>query len=510
MAKKKSESLSDIAEILSAGLVKAATRPDITGYVPHAKQKIFHESTKKGKLYIGGNRSGKTVGGVIEDIWWMEGTHPYRETPPPPIRARLVCVDYPNGWVKIIKPVLQQWIRPASLIDGSWEASWSEREKRLTLANGSFLEIMNYEQHLDAFAGSSRHLVHFDEEPPKAIWIENRMRLMDTGGSWHITMTPVEGMTWVYDDIYEPITQGTESKIDLIEVDVEENTYLSPVEIEDALAGLDENEKKARKSGKFVQIGGLIFKKFNADVHVIAPPRGIPPGWRVAGSIDHGYNHPTAVMWHMISPKDVVVTFKEHYRSEFTIQQHVQMIREKEAEIRALGYHDDILYWCDPAMRQRGAVTGNSVQLEYQMRGINAVPSNNEVSTGLARMLGYQNHGRWFITEECPNLLREMRRYRWKTRESRKLQEKHGAYDEPHKKDDDAMDSSRYFFMSLPELKPRPTIVEDIRSRHAEVSRMLQATTPRNLYVPQTDRSLLQPNYNDFKVSTDEFMGGEW
>lgn len=501
MARKKEINFADLSQMLSEGLTKAALRPDANGYVPHEKQRLFHSSESKGKLYIGGNRSGKSVGGVLEDIWWLTGKHQFRETPPPPVRGRLVCVDFPNGWEKIIKPILQQWIPPSELIDGSWESSWNGRTRTLTLNNGSFLEIMSYEQDTDNFAGASRHFVHFDEEPPKTIWTENRMRLIDTGGSWWITMTPVEGMTWVYNDLYEP------KACDIIEVDIAENPYLSTVEVEEALTGLDSQERAARKSGKFVQIGGLIFKQFNPDFHVLEPIGNIPFGARVIRSMDHGFNNPTAVYWHMILPDDTVITFKEHYRSEWTITQHARKIHEIEP---ALPYYnaEPIRGYCDPAMKQRNALNGNSVITEYRRAGVTWIPSNNDVKIGLARMHNYLNHGKWYITKDCPNLLREMRRYRWKTRESKKLQEKHGAYDEPHKKDDHAVDACRYFFVSRPELAP---VIEtpDFSETKKKVQEYLNGRDVVNISVGKFDTGLFAPRSNTPPV-TDEFMGGEW
>jgi phage terminase large subunit-like protein len=499
---KKNLDFKDLGQLLSDGLVKAAQRPDINGYIPHEKQQHFHSSTSQGKLYIGGNRSGKSVGGVVEDIWWLTGRHPFRETPPPPVRGRLVCVDFPNGWEKIIKPIVTQWIPPSELIDGSWEASWQQREKRLTLANGSFLEIMSYEQDTDNFAGASRHFIHFDEEPPKTIWQECRMRLIDTGGSWWITMTPVEGMTWVYDDLYE------KKACEIIEVDVTENPYLSPVEIESAMIGLDDQERAARKSGKFVQIGGLVFKKFNSDIHIIPPVKRIPHDAIIVKSIDHGYNNPTSVHWHIVMPNDTVITFAEHYYREWTIAQHAARIKQIEAE---LDYHQDIRGYCDPAMKQRNPLNGNSVILEYRLMGVPLIPSNNNVQIGLARMLGYLNHGKWFITENCVNLKREMRRYRWKTRESKKLQEKHGNYDEPHKKDDHAVDDCRYFFMSRPELAPELHVKDNLAQRTL-VRQYLNGHDGVDISRGHIDRGLLQPSAmpHEMMISTDEHMGGEW
>lgn len=510
MPRKKTESLSDLIDTFTSGINRVTTRPDANGYRPHAKQEQFHSSQSKGRLYIGGNRSGKTVGGVIEDIWWLLGKHPFRQTPPPPIRGRLVCVDFPNGFEKVIKPTITQWIPPSALIDGSWEASYNSRTRTLTLDNGSFIEFMSYDQDTDTFAGASRHFVHFDEEPPKAIFTENKARLIDTGGHWWITMTPVEGMTWVYDDIYEPSTSGLEPNIDVIEVDMTENSYLSPVEIEDFLSGLDEDDRKARKSGKFVQIGGVIFKGFNAENHVVpAWPMPIKLGNnKIFGSADHGLNNPTAVLWHLVTPNDDVITFREHYRSEWTIKQHVPRIREIEKEIGVSPTH----YWCDPAMRQRNAINGNSIQLEYRMAGVPMVPSNNDVKIGLNRMLNYQASGKWFITEDCPNLLREMRRYRWKTRQSKKLQEVHGNYDEPHKKDDHAIDASRYFFVSMPELYI-PNTPPDYAEKRRRIQTIMGARDTANIfgrYDPYARRPLMTNDRTEMKIATDEYMGGEW
>ena len=47
---------------VSNSLIKQATEPDIRQYKPHDKQELFHKSKATGKLFIGGNRSGKLWG----------------------------------------------------------------------------------------------------------------------------------------------------------------------------------------------------------------------------------------------------------------------------------------------------------------------------------------------------------------------------------------------------------------------------------------------------------------
>jgi len=168
---------------LSEGIRNQVLRPNAYGYQPHIKQAEFHQSDARKKLFIGGNRSGKTVGGAMEMVWWLTGKHPYIETPPLPIRARAISVDYVNGVEKIIKPEVARWMPANELLGGSWEKAYSKEMRILTLANGSTLEFMSYESDVDKFAGTSRHCCWFDEEPPREIYIECLQRLLDTHAS---------------------------------------------------------------------------------------------------------------------------------------------------------------------------------------------------------------------------------------------------------------------------------------------------------------------------------------
>ena len=110
MPRKPDLGLNEIGGLFREGLNRAVTRPTVHGYVPHEKQVDFHRAPEKGRLYIGGNRSGKTVGGIVEDIFWLRGKHPYRKTPSGSIRGRIVTVSFTEGIKKIIIPELAKWI----------------------------------------------------------------------------------------------------------------------------------------------------------------------------------------------------------------------------------------------------------------------------------------------------------------------------------------------------------------------------------------------------------------
>lgn len=499
--RKKEESFDPVA-MLVAGLNDSARKPNNLMYRPHDKQLLFHNSQKKGRQYIGGNRSGKTTGGINEDIWWLRGQHPYRSVPEPPVIGRITTVDFKNGAEKIIIPNLAQWVPPSLLINGSWEDSYNKSTHVLHLSNRSELEIMSYDQELEKFAGVPRHFIHFDEEPPEDIFGECKARLVDYGGSWWMTMTPVEGMTWTYDDIYTPSVGGQNPLIDVIQVKIQDNTYLDIESIADILAGFNEDGIRIRGSGEYIAISGLVFKHFNPEKHVI--PAGLPPGdWTIYMSLDAGYNNPTAILWHAVAPSGEVITFAEWYRSEMTVQQHAEMVHQIEHERKI---KNPFMRIADPAIAQRSQITGLSTQIEYGKYGINlALGAKRDVNAGLDKMNNYLRLGKWFITEDCPNLIKEMRSYARAQYATSKLRAKNNKKEEPQKKNDHAIDSTRYFYSYMPELIAEEVAKKPRLTREEIATLMRAGTTYDPRYPTRIDNNLIR--MPSPVIIHDEFVG---
>lgn len=497
---KKIETLSEAIKAMSEGLSKVAYAPDVNSYGPHPKQEKFHKSNKKTRLYIGGNRSGKTTGGIVEDIWWLTHRHPYLDTPKHrPVAGRIISVDFANGVNKIIIPQLKQWVPPSQLRGGSWHSAYDVQERTLHFDNGSFVELMSYDQDLDKFAGTSRDFIHYDEEPPENIRIENLARLIDRKGKEWFTLTPVEGMLWIYDQIYEPGVIGS-PLVDVVEVDMAENPHLDPDEVAEFLAKLSPAERDIRGHGKFVQRAGLVYGTFSIKTHVIPPvdPKSLAGlGYRWYMSLDHGFNNPTAVLWHAVDKDNRVITFDEHYEAGQIVDYHAEVIKTRD---KLHGRNPDLRI-CDPALAQRQAVTGTSIQTEYAIRGIGMAPGNNEVLTGVAKVneyleLGPDGNPNWLITQNCANLIKEIQRLRWKTWASAKQQAQNNPYDQIHKKDDHACDSARYFFAFMPELKqraPMPTAKNTLPAIGGNSAKLAGGTfvdpnlTPQVLGRPKTN-----------------------
>lgn len=433
-------------------------RPNLNRYKPHLKQVMFEKDPHKHRLYIGGNRSGKTVAGVIEDIRYLKGEHPYRDTPDAPVRGRVVGVDFASGIDKILLPQFQQWVPKSLLINGSWDDSYSKERRLLTLENGSFAEFMSYDQDLQKFAGTSRHFVHFDEEPPESVYDECRARLVDTNGEWWMTLTPVEGMEYIYEQVYLPGKEGHPS-FGVIEVEMSENPHLDPAAIEEYLSTLTPEQRAIREKGQFIQVGGAVFKDFNQLTHTIPPENfKLTNKHRVYVSVDYGWRDPTAMMWHAVAPNGQITTFAEHYKTHMTIAEHAQVFHRMNRELGVEPY----LVVGDPALAQTSGVKGTSYQQEFNLHGMNIVIDiiPRAIGIGLNKMQQYMRVNPntdkpwWQITDDCPSLITELSKLKYKRRANRQQEMALNKLEQIQDRDNHAFDSSRYFFTLMDDLTP--------------------------------------------------------
>lgn len=482
----------DILKQMAQEARQASEKPNIYNYQPHYKQQIFHSSDMPQKIFLGGNRSGKTYGGVSEDVIRLtKDTRYMRFDYEEPTRGRVVAVDLVRGVEQILLPYFRQFIPPSKLINGAWEDSYQAGRGLLTLADNSFVEFMSYEQSTEKFAGTSRHFVHFDEEPPKMIWQECRARLVDTKGVWYMTMTPVEGATWVFDDLYDPaslsedkeilvpgnanagiapVWQSKENSLLVVEVEMGENPHLDEEAQKLFFMGMSEEDKRARQKGEFVSAGGRIFPNFSVLTHTIEgdiDPRKLQlDGWQIYTSTDHGWSNPSAWLWHAVSHTGEVITFGEIYRSQTLIEELAREVHEKEAQ---WGLDtESIVRTGDPAMHQHTAVTGTTIIMEYADRGLyiytDSVP--REHSAAIMRMQAYfKLRGEelvpmWRIHRSCVNFIKELRKIQFKPWTSRKVADQNNKREEVLKKDDHAFDSAKYFASFLHDLRPDAPPVE--------------------------------------------------
>lgn len=457
-------SLLDMLDSVADELSQSVT--SIYSYEPHPKQCDFHKSYLMEKLFIGGNRSGKTVANVIECIWRITKSHPYRpdlNEIEGEIRGRLVCVSFVDGLEKIILPLFKKWMPKKFLKSRNWDKSYNRYLRTLTLEDGSFIEFMSYDQELEKFAGTSRHFVSFDEEPPRSVWEECLLRLVDTDGDWWISMTPVEGLTWVFDLIYKPWEDGERPETLVITVSMDDNPHLKEAAKNKILKNIaDEADRQARKEGSFVQIKGLVYKQFEIQLHR-RPQFQLHPSMRIYTSLDTGWRHPAAWLWHAVEPNGKITTFHEIVESERTVESLAEQVKQYEAATLAPLGMEVFVRTGDPAMAQTKEHVGTSIIMEYAKHGlylgVEGVPKGpGSVDIGVTKLTQYmttlvRGEPVWGYYD-TPILEKQMRGLRWEKYDSKKLEYKKAPKVTIEKRDDDAPDSLRYFITLMDDLTP--------------------------------------------------------
>jgi len=456
--KEKELTFDDILLITEQKLRETSISPGLVAYKPHISQEKCHRSTAKEKLYIGGNRSGKTVFGGSEAVMWLTGEHKYRkDLPIPPVRGRVVAIDIEDGIKKIAIPEIQRWMPSRFLKNGSWEESYDKASKTLNLTNGSFLEFMSYEQDVEKFAGTSRHFVWFDEEPPEDIYNECLMRLVDTDGSYWISMTPLVEMTWVKDRIYDPWIEGDKG-IFVLEINTEENPHIKIEALDRITRGLSSEEREARRTGKFITHTGLVYagsfvnksveEGGNVCDDILEDFDEYRNQWGHFVCMDHGYANPTAFLFCCYDADGRIIVYDEIYETKRIVRENAEIYKRHVEELRV---HPTYIVG-DPSIQNTSAITRTSIQTEYVENGLPIALGNNDVRGGIARVQNRFDQKLLFITRRCTYTLKEIGNYRWDRFASSKIEARRNKKEVPLKKNDHCLDALRYGVMSRPAL----------------------------------------------------------
>ena len=104
----------------------------------------------------------------------------------------------------------------------------------------SVLGFKSCDQGREKFQGTSLDFVWFDEEPPYDIYLECKMRVLDRCGEIFGTMTPLKGLTWVYDEIY--LNKKNDKEVWYENISWQDNPFLNQKEIEKLTSEMSKDE----------------------------------------------------------------------------------------------------------------------------------------------------------------------------------------------------------------------------------------------------------------------------
>ncbi len=448
-----------------------------TGDKIHYKQVEFHKCDKKNRWVFGGNRSGKTECGAVETVWYARGIHPYKSNKPR------------DGWVvslsqqvqrdvaqsKILSYLKPEWIEDITMISGKKGSASQGVIDTIFVKNvfGSISKIgfKSCDQGREKFQGTSLDYVWFDEEPPEDIYIESKMRVIDKCGEIFGTMTPLKGLTWVYDKIY--LNEAKDEDIWYTQMSWEDNPYLNPNEIKKLSSTMSEEELNSRKYGNFMSGMGMVYSEFDITKNVIEP-FDVPKSWYDKISIDPGLKNPLSAHWYACDFDGNIYVIAEHYEKERTIEYHSARIKEISLSIgweKKNGRYEAII---DSAANQTTLSGTKSVTELFYENGIATNPYvNKDLFTGINRVKSYIRNAngerRLFIFKNCVNMIREIKGYYW------------GNSDAPIKRDDHSLDELRYYIMSRPENRQKEEkITKSIITKDKE--RLIRKLKYNNIY----------------------------
>lgn len=415
------------------------------GEFVHKKQMAFHQCQKKNRWVFGGNRSGKTECGAVETVWLARGIHPFRENKP--ITCWVVSlskqVQRDVAQNKILHYLRKDYIEQIVMCSGRQGSADYGIIDFILVKNifGSLSKIgfKSCDQGREKFQGSSLDFVWFDEEPPYDIYQECRMRVMDRQGFIFGTMTPLKGLTWVYNEIY--LNSNDDEQVWHIEMEWADNPYLKKEEIEQMTKTLSSDELQSRRYGKFMQCGGLVYNEFDENIHVIEPFQ-VPFEWYDNISIDPGLNNPLSAHWYARDFDGNVYVIAEHFDKGKDVYFHAGKIKEISKRLNWHFLNGRLSALIDSAANQRTlASSKNVVELFYENDILVNPKVNKDMFSGINVVKRFLKDGEGkphlFIFKNCVNLIKEIKSYWW------------GDNDLPIKKDDHCLDEMRYYLMSI-------------------------------------------------------------
>lgn len=340
----------------------------------YPKMDKFHRSLKKKRLAVGGNRSGKTSAAIIEDIWWLTGTHPYRQVEVPN-EGWIVSVDFPNSF-KVAQQLFFEWLPPR------WLKHWSMKDRVATLTNGSKVAFMSCDAGWKKFQGTGKNWIHFDENPDQLVYHECLARqLAHIPLNVWFTICPLEGLDYIYDEVYEPwFDQVSEAiDIDVFEVAMEDNPYLSDEVKKELIKNFKgTSDEGARLYGRYQSKSGKLYPQWDRKIHVINyDHRYLTEKWAVYRGIDPHSRIPVHVLWYAVSPDGEKYIVKELVcPQDVTIEVCSRMINQESVGMNL------VTTVIDTSANAQEPTYGSTIKIEFSKHGIFCINANKDFPTG--------------------------------------------------------------------------------------------------------------------------------
>lgn len=406
------------------------------------KHRAFFEAGKNynERLFMAGNRCGKTIAGAFEASCHATGVYPSWW-------AGKVFTKPTHGWAvgstaRATRDTVQKellgrigaWgtgMIPKDKLGKFWALSGVPQgvdviQVKHISGGWSTIGFKNYEQPISAFFGVDLDWVWPDEECPIEHYNEMLIRTMTTNGIVFNTFTPLKGLTPMVvryaekadllagaqkligvqppeenEDGEDARLKDYKSHKAMIQAGWDDAPWLSEEKKQQMAADTEPHLIEARRSGKPSMGSGNVYPV--AIEHILVEPFKIPDYYKHLFAMDVGWNR-TACLWAAIDPQtDTVYIYDEYYVGESPPPIHA-------AAVRARGtWKPGVI---DPASRGRTQTDGQQLIKIYKDLGLQLMPANNEVDAGIQAVWQRMTTGNLKVFNTLHNFAKEFVLYR--------------------------------------------------------------------------------------------------
>lgn len=394
------------------------------------------------RLFMAGNRTGKTQTGAYEMACHLTGLYPdwwKGRRFDKPIKAWAASYTGPKTadtcQTELYGPYTDPGTGfiPKDLIGDTKTKpgvpnALSYVEVKHVSGGFSSISFKSYDQGVEAYVGTAMDVIWLDEEPKYDIFSECLIRTMTTQGIVYVTFTPDQGLSDTVLSFFEngSIYEGGRGHKYVTTVSWDECPHLEQAEKDMLMETIPLWQRSAKSKGIPSVGAGAIYPVAEEDF--VVKPFEIPTYFQVLYGLDVGWNK-TAAIWIAKDPStNTCYVYSEYYRGQAEPPVHSAAIRTRGDWVRG---------FIDPAANGRSQADGKQLRIQYRDLGLNLRNADNTVEAGIHKCYLGLTTDKLKVFSTCTNLLQEMRLYR---------RDKDGKI---IKENDHACDAMRYAMMSI-------------------------------------------------------------
>jgi phage terminase large subunit-like protein len=409
--------------------LQARRQNRINLFRPYPKQFAFFEmgATKRERLFMAGNKVGKTISGAFEAACHATGLYPEWW---PGKRFN----EPTTGWIggetgELVRDVQQAMLFGTPGIEADWGTGMIPKSHLIgrSLGHGvsnfydtvmvkhvsggtSIIGSKTYVQGRERWQASYLHWLWPDEEPPPELYSEGLARLRGDGIVF-TTFTPFKGYTDVIRRFLHDYSLEARRDRGVVRMGLRDAEHFTEEQKQIRLSSYPAHERAARENGDPLLGSGAVFEEvIESDISTRMILSDVPRHWPKLWGLDFGIAHPfAAVLIAWDRDTDTIYVVEAFKMSGGTPINHAHRMKAIAPDVPVSWPHDG-------AAREAGS--GEALIANYKREGLKTLPSHATFASGgysteagILEMLTRMRDGRFKVAAHLADWWDEFRGY---------------------------------------------------------------------------------------------------